>query len=128
MDLRGCRTGGTAGPCEAMHDTGDAMAAHSEPVRLAASAADYARFSLAKGQVEPWEDGLRLDTAAPNIEWWYFDCRLDDGASLAVIFMTKDASRPHQPLEPMIEIDLDLPDGRRLMKYGRFKAADFEAS
>ena len=96
------------------------MAAHSEPVRLAASAADYTRFNLAKDQVEPWEDGLRLDTAAPNIEWWYFDCRLDDGASLAVIFCTKDASRPHQPLQPLIEIDLDLPDGRRLMKYGRF--------
>ena len=107
---------------------GDTMAAHSEPVWLAASAADYARFNLAKGGVEPWEDGLRLDTAAPNIEWWYFDCRLDDGASLAVIFMTKDASRPHQPLEPMIEIDLDLPDGRRLMRYGKFKAGEFEAS
>ena len=26
-----------------------------------------------------------------------------------------------QPLEPMIEIDLDLPDGRRMMKYGYFK-------
>ena len=115
--------------CEAVHDMGeDAMAAHIEPVRLAASAADYARFNLAEGQVETWEDGLRLDTAAPNIEWWYFDCRLDDGASLAVIFCTKDASRPHQPLQPLIEIDLDLPDGRRLMKYGRFKAADFEAS
>ena len=56
------------------------------------------------------------------MEWWYFDSLLDDGAKLAVIFCTKDGSRPHQPLEPLIEIDLDLPDGRRLMKYGRFKA------
>ena len=104
------------------------MADHAEPVHLAADPEDYARFEIAKGDIRPQEDGLRLDTAAPNIEWWYFDSLLDDGAKLAVIFCTKDASRPHQPLEPLIEIDLDLPDGRRLMKYGRFKADQFEAS
>ena len=64
----------------------------------------------------------------PNMEWWYFDSLLDDGAKLAVSFCTKDGSGAHQGLEPLIEIDLDLPDGRRLMKYGRFKAADFQAS
>jgi hypothetical protein len=79
-----------------------------EPARLAASPDDYARFGLTKGQVEPWEDGLRLDPGAPDIEWWYFDALLDDGAKLSVIHCTKDASRPHQPLEPLIEIDLDL--------------------
>ncbi len=104
------------------------MTTHTEPARLAASPEDYARFKLAKRHIEPWEDGLRLDPDAPNIEWWYFDCLLDDGVNLAVVFCTKDASRPHQPLEPLIEIDLDLPDGRRMMKYGRFKAAEFEAS
>jgi hypothetical protein len=99
-----------------------------EPARLADSPADYARFGLVAGRIDPWEDGLRLDTGAPNIEWWYFDSLLDDGAKLAVVFCTKDASRPHQPLEPLIEIDLDLPDGRRLMRYGRFKADEFSAS
>ena len=47
----------------------------------------------------------RVDTGAPFIEWWYFDTDLDDGAKLAVIFCTKDTSRPNQPLEPLIEID-----------------------
>jgi hypothetical protein len=89
---------------------------------------DCARFALTEGRIEPWEDGLRLDTAAPNIEWWYFDSLLEDGAKLAVIHCTKDASRPHQPLEPVIEIDLDLPDGRRFMKYGRFTPDEFSAS
>ncbi len=102
--------------------------AHAEPAFLAARPEDYARFKLTEGRVEPWEDGLRLDTAAPNIEWWYFDSLLDDGAKLAVIHCTKDASRPHQPLEPLIEIDLDLPDGRRFQKYGRFKPDEFSAS
>ena len=103
--------------------------AHADPVRLAAGPDDYGRFGLEKGHVQGWEDGLRLDTGdRKNIEWWYFDSLLDDGAKLSVIFCTKDASRPHQPLEPLIEIDLDLPDGRRMMKYGRFKADEFKAS
>ena len=106
----------------------NAMGDHVDPVRLAAGPEDYARFGLKKGEIEPWEDGLRLDPGAPNIEWWYFDSLLDDGAKLSVIHCTKDASRPHQPLEPLIEIDLDLPDGRRMSKYGRFKAHDFAAS
>lgn len=100
----------------------------NEPARLAARPEDYARFGLTRGQIEPWEDGLRLDPGAPNIEWWYFDALLDDGAKLSVIHCTKDASRHHQPLEPLIEIDLDLPDGRRMSKYGRFKAEEFSAA
>ena len=44
------------------------MTTHTEPARLAASPEDYARFKLAKRHVEPWEDGIRLDTAAPNLE------------------------------------------------------------
>ena len=48
-----------------------AVHTHIEPARLAASPEDYARFGLTKGHVEPWEDGLRLDPGAPNIEWWY---------------------------------------------------------
>lgn len=99
-----------------------------EPARLAAGPEDYARFGLKQGSIEPWEDGLRLDTGAPNVEWWYFDSLLDDGAKLAIIHCTKDASRAHQPLEPVVEIDLDLPDGRRFMKYGRFKPEEFSAS
>jgi len=104
------------------------MNRHDEPARLAADPEDYACFEIAKGDIEPWEDGIRLDPAEPDTEWWYFDSLLDDGAKLAVTFCTKDGSGPHQPLGPLIEIDLDLPDGRRLMRYGRFEAADFQAS
>jgi hypothetical protein len=59
---------------------------HTEPARLAASTDDYARFKLAGRHIEQWEDGIRLDPSEPNIEWWYFDSRLDDGAKLAVTF------------------------------------------
>jgi hypothetical protein len=100
-----------------------------EPARLAGRPEDYARFKIAKGHIEQWEDSIRLNPAEPNIEWWYFDSLLDDGAKLAITFCNKDpGARGHQPLVPLIEIDLDMPDGRRLMKYGRFKEAEFEAS
>ena len=104
------------------------MSTQTELARLAASDNDYAHFKIARGQIEQWEDGIRLDPAEHNMEWWYFDSLLEDGAKLAVTFCTKDGSGAHQGLEPLIEIDLDLPDGRRLMKYGRSEAADFQAS
>ncbi len=104
------------------------MSSHGEPCRLADKPEDYAHFNLERRHIQQWEDGQRVDAGAPFIEWWYFDTDLDDGAKLAVIFCTKDASRPNQPLEPLIEIDLDLPDGRRMMKYGYFKAEEFSAS
>jgi len=104
------------------------MADHTEPAHLAIRPEDYARFKIARGDIQPHEDGLRIDPAPPSEEWWYFDSLLEDGAKLAIIFCTKEGSSSKQPLEPLIEIDLDLPDGRRLMKYGKFKADEFEAA
>jgi hypothetical protein len=53
---------------------------------------------------------------------------LEDGAKLAVTFCTKVGSSHRQPLDPLIEIDLDMPDGRRMMKFGKFKPEEFSAS
>ncbi len=100
----------------------------TKPARLATHPADYSRFKIQQGSIEQWEDGIRLDPAKPNIEWWYFDSILDDGAKLGMVFCTKDGSRHHQPLEPLIEFNLDLPDGRSFTKYGHFKAEEFSAS
>ena len=99
-----------------------------EPARLADRPEDYARFKLAKGHVEPWEDGIRLDTGAPNLEWWYIDADLDDGAGLCLIFATKDGTRPKQPLAPQLEIDLTKPDGTRLVRSYYPKPEEFSAS
>lgn len=104
------------------------LSSHNEPAQLAKKPEDYERFKIAKGRIEPWEDGIHLDPAKPSTEWWYFDSLLEDGAKLAVIFCTKIGTKSHQPLDPVIEIDLDLPDGRRLMKIGKFKPNEFEAS
>src|SRR5512135_3926292 len=101
---------------------------HPQPCRLAASPEDYERFKLEKRHIQQWEDGLRIDPPAPNLEWWYCDADLDDGAKLALIFATKDGTRLNQPLEPQLEVDLTLPDGTRLIRYDYFKPEEFSAS
>jgi hypothetical protein len=45
-----------------------------------------------------------------DAEWWYFDAHLDDGATLVVAFMNKDLAAPQKPLEPLIRLNLDLPE------------------
>ena len=42
------------------------MHTQSEPARLADKPEDYARFKLERRHIQQWEDGLRIDTAAPN--------------------------------------------------------------
>lgn len=60
--------------------------------------------------------------------WWYCDADLDDGTGLGVIFATKDGTRPNQPLQPQLEIDLTLPDGTRLVRSWYPKPEEFSAS
>jgi hypothetical protein len=101
---------------------------HSEPARLADRPEDYARLDLDRRHIQQWEDGIRVDTGAPNLEWWYLDADLDDGAGLAILFCTKDGTRPNQPLAPQLEVDLTLPDGTRLVRSYYAKPEEFSAS
>jgi len=101
---------------------------HPEPCRLADKPEDYAHFNLERRQIQQWEDGIRVDTGAPNLEWWYCDVDLDDGTGLAVLFCTKDGTRPNQPLQPQLEIDLTKPDGTRLVRSWYPKPEEFSAS
>ena len=44
----------------------------------------YQRLGLDPARIEPWEDGLRTDPAARSFEWWYYDCRFDDGSQASM--------------------------------------------
>ncbi len=100
----------------------------THPARQADRPEDYARLKLERRLIKPWEDGIRIDTAAPNLEWWYIDADLDDGTGLCMIFATKDGTRPHQPLGPQIEIDITKPDGTRMVRSWYPKIEEFSAS
>jgi hypothetical protein len=98
------------------------------PARLGSSPGDYARIGIEPGVIKPSEDGMRTDGSRGTYEWWYFDAHLDDGAKLVVVFFTKDFTDLHQPLSPMIRIDLTRPDGTSVEKMVTLPAGSFSAS
>jgi hypothetical protein len=97
-----CRiTAGDAGDHEAcrliiaarlmVHHTEADTMSRPETCRIAATAADYQRYGIAKGEIAAWEDGFRTRPGGPGtFEWWYFDAVLDDGSTLVINFMAKD--------------------------------------
>lgn len=97
-------------------------------VTMASTDADYASLGVTRGEIAPWEDGARTDGRAGTYEWWYFDAHLDDGSKLVVVFMDKELTAPQKPLDPLIRIDLDLPDGRSFQKLRSFPPASYSAT
>jgi hypothetical protein len=98
------------------------------PARLGSTPDDYARIGIEPGAIKPWEDGLRTDGGEGTYEWWYFDAHLDDGATLVVVFLTKEFTVIGRPLAPAIRIDLTLPDGTAVRKLVDFDPTTFSAS
>lgn len=99
-----------------------------EPAAFASADRHYAQQHIRRGEIAQFEDGLRTDTTPGTYEWWYCDAQLDDGAKLVVIFYTKDFATPKRPLEPLITIDVELPDGRKLSRRANFAPTGFQAS
>lgn len=95
---------------------------------MAADEADYRRLGILRGLVKPGEDGARTDNRRGTYEWWYFDAHLDDGATLVLTFMNKDLASPQKPLEPLIRLNLDLPDGSTFEKLVKFPADSWSAA
>jgi hypothetical protein len=77
--------------------------------RLADRDDDYVRLGLLRGQVAPWEDGMRTSGGRGSYEWWYFDSHLEDGSSLVITFYTKWILQPKGPEAPMVIVNLDRP-------------------
>ncbi len=99
-----------------------------QPSRSLTTADDHRRFGLEEHVIAPWEDGLRTDPGPGNYEWWYFDAHLGDGSTLVVVFFTKPITGTDGPLRPMVQFDLDRPDGTRVSRTIEFPADQFHAS
>ena len=106
----------------------DRSVQHAPPAVLASTDADYERLGVAKGHVEPFEDGARTDGRPGTYEWWYFDAHLDDGAKLVVVFMDKGLASPQKPLAPVVRLNLDLADGRTFEKLATFAPEAWSAA
>lgn len=79
--------------------------------------------------VAAWEDGYRAASAeGSTFEWWHFDCRFDDGSSLAVTFSNKPCTAPGGPVTPSVLVIRQHPDGSRSHAQPVFAAADFAAA
>jgi hypothetical protein len=94
---------------------------------LAATPADYHSIGVTH-TIAPWEDGARTDNSPGTYEWWYFDAHLDNGAILVIVFQNKDFADPDQPLDPIIRVDLTLPDGRAINRLVHFEPSQWQAA
>src|SRR4051794_39972953 len=95
---------------------------------LANSDADYARLGLQRDGIRAWEDGARTDGGKGTYEWWYFDSILEDGAKVIVSLMAKDLQDSTGPLAPTVRIELDLPDGRTLVRVQTLEPGAYSSS
>jgi hypothetical protein len=99
------------------------------PAVLGAAPAHYQRLNLHPTRIEPWENGLRTDPATRSLEWWYYDCRLEDGTRLTVEFHTKPPMvSPSSPLTPFILLVMLRPSGAVIVKSASIPAQQFHAS
>lgn len=99
-----------------------------KPVYEADAPEDYARLGIKPREIAQFEDGMRTEGEPGTYEWWYFDAHLDDGAKVVVVFFTKHYTTPELPLTPMIEINLELPDGRYFQRQVQVAPEQFHAA
>ncbi len=96
--------------------------------RVADRDEDFARLGVQRGQVEPWEDGMRTTGGPGSYEWWYFDSHLEDGSSLVVTFYTKWLLNPKAREAPMVQINLDRPGQPSRQLFVHATPEEFSAS
>lgn len=88
-----------------------------EPARLMNLDSDYERLGISRGPVEMWEDGKRDDDRKGVVEWWYFDCILDDGSKIAAVYSTKiQPFTGQEGTHPCLKFDITTPEGEKVSK------------
>ena len=64
----------------------------------------------------PREDGMHTSGKEKTYEWWYFDSEYADGTKIVAVFFTKFRFDLKGPAQPTVNIDITLPDGRKITK------------
>lgn len=86
--------------------------------RLMDTPQDYKKLGLKEGVVQIWEDGRRDFSTVGACEWWYFDATMDDGTTVAMSFHVRSPlALDHVGDCPIVQMNIDLPDGRSVSKY-----------
>ena len=70
---------------------------------------DFARLGIHPTQIAQFEDGMRTSGGKDTFEWWYFDARMADGASLVIVFATKQIVGRMGALKPFVMVTLEEP-------------------
>jgi len=65
-------------------------------------------------KVQKFEDGLRTKPKSGSYEWWYFDTKFPDGASLVIVFYTKHVTSFSKNFKPFASLHYTGPDGTEI--------------
>ncbi len=86
-------------------------------VKKAKVGPDFKKYGLnPSNSPEKWEDGMRSDGSSGTYEWWYLDSHLEDGSTAVIVFFTKHFNNVNKPLSPLITIEMERPDGVKIIK------------
>ncbi len=83
--------------------------------RLADRPQDYQRLGIQPGRAAVWEDGVRTEGKRGEFEWWYFDAKLDGGASLVLDYHTTPLAHLKNEYAPFAKLSLTYPDGKEIV-------------
>lgn len=87
--------------------------ANSMSARVAGLPEDYEKLGLTKN-IAQWEDGLRTTGKKGEYEWWYFDFKLDGGATLVIVFYTASIMKAADGFAPRCSFTLIHPEQGRI--------------
>jgi len=98
------------------------------PSRALVTVPEHQKLGLKPDAIEPWEDGRRTDGAPGSYEWWYFDAHLDDGSTLVIVFFDKPIDGAGGPMDPVVSVQLDRPDGTKFSTGAHVDVQSFSAA
>ncbi|MCS6993313.1 MAG: hypothetical protein NZP74_05720 [Anaerolineales bacterium] len=99
----------------------------TKPVLFSTTPADLAREGLTE-TVQPWEDGLRVETGRGFFEWWYFDAHLDNGTTVVIVFATKPLLDRDGPLRPVVLVTLNCAERGKITHSAFSPVSEFHAT